>query len=166
MIYKVAERKRGRMRSIPFRRGAGVNPDQYSPHPPPAGAPSPEGKAFVLDKRPESRYNEQANGVWRSLVSRLVRVQETSGSNPDTPTKKGKNAGISKSFRRFSYLSGCAWFLIDFTRTKRRDRYENKQKSPWLQGKPPMKPFSAFCRPKCSSNRSPPRHARRSMNAE
>ena len=27
-----------------------------------------------------------ANGVWRSLVSRLVRVQEASGSNPDTPT--------------------------------------------------------------------------------
>ncbi len=27
-------------------------------------------------------------GVWRSLVSRLVRVQEASGSNPDTPTKK------------------------------------------------------------------------------
>ena len=29
-------------------------------------------------------------GVWRSLVSRLVRVQEASGSNPDTPTKKGR----------------------------------------------------------------------------
>ena len=26
--------------------------------------------------------------MWRSLVSRLVRVQETSGSNPDTPTRK------------------------------------------------------------------------------
>ena len=26
-------------------------------------------------------------GVWRSLVSRLVRVQEASGSNPDTPTR-------------------------------------------------------------------------------
>ena len=26
--------------------------------------------------------------MWRSLVSRLVRVQEASGSNPDTPTKK------------------------------------------------------------------------------
>ena len=25
--------------------------------------------------------------MWRSLVSRLVRVQEASGSNPDTPTK-------------------------------------------------------------------------------
>ena len=43
---------------------------------------------LVLDKRPESRYNKQAIGVWRSLVSRLVRVQETSGSNPDTPTKE------------------------------------------------------------------------------
>ena len=26
--------------------------------------------------------------MWRSLVSRLVRVQEASGSNPDTPTIK------------------------------------------------------------------------------
>ena len=39
-----------------------------------------------LDKHPESRYNRLAIGVWRSLVSRLVRVQEASGSNPDTPT--------------------------------------------------------------------------------
>lgn len=74
-------------------------------------------------------YNIQAIGVWRSLVSRLVRVQEASGSNPDTPTKKGKNAGISRSFRRFSYLSGCAWFLIDFTRTKRSDCHEKKSKN-------------------------------------
>ena len=28
------------------------------------------------------------NGVWRSLVSRLVRDQEAPGSNPGTPTKK------------------------------------------------------------------------------
>ena len=26
------------------------------------------------------------SGVWRSLVSRLVRVQEAAGSNPATPT--------------------------------------------------------------------------------
>ena len=45
-----------------------------------------------LDKHPESRYNRLAIGVWRSLVSRLVRVQEASGSNPDTPTK---NVGIA-----------------------------------------------------------------------
>ena len=35
-------------------------------------------------------YNNQAIGVWRSLVSRLVRDQEASGSNPDTPTKTRK----------------------------------------------------------------------------
>ena len=38
-----------------------------------------------------------ANGVWRSLVSRLVRVQEASGSNPDTPTKK-KRAALAALF--------------------------------------------------------------------
>ena len=47
---------------------------------------------LTLDKHPESRYNGLANGVWRSLVSRLVRVQETSGSNPDTPTKENSIA--------------------------------------------------------------------------
>ena len=48
--------------------------------------------ALRLDKHPEIRYNKLAIGVWRSLVSRLVRVQEASGSNPDTPTK---NVGIA-----------------------------------------------------------------------
>ena len=40
-------------------------------------------------------YNTGAIGVWRSLVSRLVRVQEASGSNPDTPTneEKGRQGG-------------------------------------------------------------------------
>ena len=42
----------------------------------------------ALDKRWVFSYNKQAIGVWRSLVSRLVRVQEASGSNPDTPTIK------------------------------------------------------------------------------
>ena len=42
--------------------------------------------AFVLDKSEISAYNSFAFGVWRSLVSRLVRDQEASGSNPDTPT--------------------------------------------------------------------------------
>ena len=28
------------------------------------------------------------SGVWRSLVSRLVRVQEAAGSNPATPTMR------------------------------------------------------------------------------
>ena len=42
----------------------------------------------TLDKTRSFHYNRQAIGVWRSLVSRLVRDQEASGSNPDTPTKK------------------------------------------------------------------------------
>ena len=41
----------------------------------------------TLDKSVNNQYNILAIGVWRSLVSRLVRVQEASGSNPDTPTK-------------------------------------------------------------------------------
>ena len=42
---------------------------------------------MALDKGRIIPYNDLAIGVWRSLVSRLVRVQEASGSNPDTPTK-------------------------------------------------------------------------------
>ena len=42
----------------------------------------------LLDKRMYFHYNIKADGVWRSLVSRLVRVQEASGSNPDTPTRE------------------------------------------------------------------------------
>ncbi len=37
-------------------------------------------------------------GVWRSLVSRLVRVQEASGSNPDTPTKNPESAFAGSGF--------------------------------------------------------------------
>ena len=44
--------------------------------------------AAGLDRRDKFHYNSEVIGVWRSLVSRLVRVQEASGSNPDTPTKK------------------------------------------------------------------------------
>ena len=51
-----------------------------------------------LDKHPESRYNGLANGVWRSLVSRLVRVQEARGSNPLTPTKKPESAFAGSGF--------------------------------------------------------------------
>ena len=49
---------------------------------------------FPLDNMEKIHYNTEVNGVWRSLVSRLVRVQEASGSNPDTPTK---NCGCSCS---------------------------------------------------------------------
>ena len=47
-----------------------------------------------LDNHSKNHYNNLAIGVWRSLVSRLVRVQEASGSNPDTPTKI---AGIAQA---------------------------------------------------------------------
>lgn len=40
----------------------------------------------MLDIWDNSRYNNQAFGVWRSLVSRLVRDQEAAGSSPATPT--------------------------------------------------------------------------------
>ena len=43
--------------------------------------------AFPLDNPMEFHYNYQAIGVWRSLVSRMVRVHEAAGSNPATPTK-------------------------------------------------------------------------------
>ena len=46
----------------------------------------------ILDNETNFNYNDLAIGVWRSLVSRLVRVQEASGSNPDTPTNKPANA--------------------------------------------------------------------------
>ena len=45
-----------------------------------------------LDKIVYSFYNVLANGVWRSLVSRLVRVQEAGGSNPPTPTIENSTA--------------------------------------------------------------------------
>ena len=43
-------------------------------------------------------YNIGVIGVWRSLVSRLVRVQEASGSNPDTPTKNLESASADSRF--------------------------------------------------------------------
>ena len=41
----------------------------------------------TLDKTVFSQYNILAIGAWRSLVSRLVRVQEAAGSSPAAPTK-------------------------------------------------------------------------------
>ena len=51
-----------------------------------------------LDKGRIIPYNDLAIGVWRSLVSRLVRVQEAPGSNPGTPTKKLESAFAGSSF--------------------------------------------------------------------
>ena len=47
-----------------------------------------EKDPMPLDITSFFHYNVLAIGVWRSLVSRLVRVQEAAGSNPATPTKK------------------------------------------------------------------------------
>ena len=43
-----------------------------------------------------ARYynNKVLIGVWRSLVSRLVRVQEAVGSNPATPTMSSVHTGF------------------------------------------------------------------------
>ena len=53
---------------------------------------------MALDKGKIIPYNNLAIGVWRSLVSRLVRVQEAPGSNPGTPTKKLESAFAGSSF--------------------------------------------------------------------
>ena len=60
-----------------------------------------------LDNTEAIHYNDLANGVWRSLVSRLVRVQEASGSNPDTPTK---NMGMACAIPIFFIVSGFEWY--------------------------------------------------------
>ena len=57
---------------------------------------------IMLDRSPFFQYNILAIEVWRSLVSRLVRVQETSGSNPDTSTSKHRGIQwISRCFSNF-----------------------------------------------------------------
>ena len=53
---------------------------------------------MLLDKNSISNYNIKAIGVWRSLVSRLVRVQEAAGSNPATPTKNLESASAGSRF--------------------------------------------------------------------
>ena len=52
----------------------------------------------MIDILEKYRYNILDFGVWRSLVSRLVRVQEASGSNPDTPTKNKRAASAALLF--------------------------------------------------------------------
>ena len=68
-----------------------------------------------LDKRQNLRYNNQAFGVWRSLVSRLVRDQEASGSSPDTPTILTKRYRCvwrkARRINRFRAFSGPDFFF-------------------------------------------------------
>ena len=52
----------------------------------------------MIDISENNRYNILDFGVWRSLVSRLVRVQEASGSNPDTPTKNPETTSVVSGF--------------------------------------------------------------------
>ena len=90
-------------------------------------------QASGLDRSSIFHYNGMAIGVWRSLVSRLVRVQEASGSNPDTPTKKedcplgrssfffccnicGKDVDYSQSYIFFNFLL-CKFFCKFFRNT-------------------------------------------------
>ena len=60
-----------------------------------------------LDNAGIIHYNGLAIGVWRSLVSRLVRVQEAAGSNPATPTKRNDSIRQEAvvSFVLFSFHS-------------------------------------------------------------
>ena len=63
-------------------------------------------------------YNTGAIGVWRSLVSRLVRVQEASGSNPDTPTIFSKTLESLEDFGVFLFRKETEreyQILTDFT---------------------------------------------------
>ena len=66
-----------------------------------------EKMVLGLDNITFIHYNVIVIGVWRSLVSRLVRVQEASGSNPDTPTKIPVTTSV---------VSGI-FFLSGFERT-------------------------------------------------
>ena len=58
-----------------------------------------------LDKLRNNQYNIWAIGVWRSLVSRLVRVQEASGSNPDTPTTQKHPTSVMDVGRFYAFTS-------------------------------------------------------------
>ena len=61
----------------------------------------------ALDRSGYFEYNVMVNGVWRSLVSRLVRVQEASGSNPDTPTKRRPSERMAFFFFDYCQFSTC-----------------------------------------------------------
>ena len=64
-----------------------------------------EKDPIPLDITAFFHYNVLAIGVWRSLVSRLVRVQEAAGSNPATPTKR------NDSFRQKAVVSFVLFFF-------------------------------------------------------
>ena len=73
----------------------------------------PEKTSPALDIADIFGYNIWDFGVWRSLVSRLVRVQEASGSNPDTPTKKTRAASAALSLFWGHMLSNVGKLVKD-----------------------------------------------------
>ena len=70
--------------------------------------------SVALDNGRIFLYNIKVIGVWRSLVSRLVRVQEASGSNPDTPTKEPESA----------FAGSGSFFVSGFERLNRNSPVE------------------------------------------
>ena len=62
--------------------------------------------SLSLDKGAANAYNIFAFGVWRSLVSRLVRDQEATGSNPVTPTKNPVTTFVVTGFFRAGIRKG------------------------------------------------------------
>ncbi len=63
-----------------------------------------KNRGQTLDNTWIFHYNIWAIGVWRSLVSRLVRVQEASGSNPDTPTMRSVLIGFDNPLRTLRFF--------------------------------------------------------------
>ena len=76
--------------------------------------------ALRLDRRIFFHYNSLAIEVWRSLVSRLVRVQETSGSNPDTSTKNPESVYAGSGF--------FIWMMAEFSLCPRPQRISANRK--------------------------------------
>ena len=61
----------------------------------------------TLDRNGVCTYNIMAIGAWRSLVSRLVRVQEAPGSNPGAPTMESR---LVHARRLFIFVYGGSDF--------------------------------------------------------
>ncbi len=61
-------------------------------------------------------YNILAIGVWRSLVSRMVRVHEAAGSNPATPTREKTVVSLETAvFSNFSVLFMAPYHCVSTT---------------------------------------------------
>ena len=72
-------------------------------------------RGFALDNPWIIHYNGQAIGVWRSLVSRMVRVHEAAGSNPATPTMGKSFQGLPIFHLFFLKLHICVQLFAVFS---------------------------------------------------